>query len=113
MTTKMTIHKQLTFDAEMARRESEAGQEVAAIGRGDVLEAARRIALEVGRSRGLVTADDVQRRLISAGIKPSELGNSAGSIFKQKCWEWTGRMVPSTRVSRHGNLIRVWRLVEK
>jgi len=72
------------------------------------IDAARLIAVAVAKSRGSVTADDVQRELVRLGLDP--LGASAGSLFRGSEWEFTGRWVKSERVSNHARVNRVWRL---
>jgi hypothetical protein len=55
-----------------------------------------------------VTFDDVARVLLPRGIN---LHNAAGSVFKSKEWEFTGKMVPSRRTSNNRRRIMVWRYV--
>lgn len=52
-------------------------------------------------------ADQVQKICIEQGI---DLGPAAGSLFREKCWEWTGHFVKSGRIKNHTRLLRVWRL---
>lgn len=61
-----------------------------------------------GHPEKTCTADDVQKVLQARGI---DLGPAAGAIFREKCWQWTGRFVQSERISNHTRLLRVWRLI--
>jgi hypothetical protein len=100
------------FDAIAAREAAEAGINLAADNNRPLLEVARSLAAELGRRRGRVTADDVQRALIDRGYPESSLGNAAGSVFRGRCWYWDEvSTVKSTRVASHGRLIRVWDFV--
>ncbi len=93
--------------AEGERRKKE-GMEFAASNRRLALEAAKELAITLARVNGTVTADDVYRGLLR--WERQSLGNAAGSIFRGKEWEWTGRFVKSKRVSNHARVIREWRL---
>lgn len=88
------------------------GIDRAALNRAEILELAREVALEIARGHvlGEVTADDVYLALQDAGEPTELLGPAAGAIFRGKEWVWTGQWVPSTRVSNHARLNRVWRL---
>ena len=110
----MTQQEQKEFDFHSGQALKKTGMEMAAEKRSDVLDVARHIALRLARRNKdqECTADEVQRVMVQSGYTPSDLGNAAGSIFKEKKWKWTGRCVPSTRTSRRGNPIRVWRLSE-
>lgn len=55
------------------------------------------------------TADDVQGYLESIGYTSADLGNAAGSLFRQKCWKFTGEWSPSSRKTNHAHSNRVWR----
>lgn len=100
------------FDAIKANEAADAGIARAARNNSAVLDLAKRKAIELGKRQGFVTADDVQRALVDAGLTESDLGNAAGSVFRnRKLWVYTGRTVQSKRVSRHGALIRVWQYI--
>jgi hypothetical protein len=108
------MHEQSTiFDQIKAREAAERGMQQAADNKASLLEFARGVAREIGRERGLCTADDVQRRLVSRhGISEHALGNAAGSLFKGKEWHFDGKsFIKSERVASHGRYIRVWRYV--
>ena len=60
----------------------------------ELLQTARAIGREVAIRRGEGTTDDV--------------GHAAGSIFKSKEFEWSGRFKNSERISNHSRLLRVW-----
>lgn len=105
--------RQLLFDLKSEVKARDKGMKRATEGKQDVLSLARKIAKDVARSRPdrCCTADDVQGELALLGYSSTELGNAAGSIFRgDRRWEWTGRWVPSERIGRHANAIRVWRL---
>lgn len=104
---------QKTFDLDLARLVGDAGRKIAALKRSELLEEARRIAREIagGREDRTVSADDVQARLLELGMPPGALGNAAGSIFDKREWAFSGKWVPSQRVSNRGRYIRVWMLV--
>jgi hypothetical protein len=99
------------FDAIAAREAAEAGMEIAAKNNRPLLIIARQLAVEIGRRKGRVTADDVQAALIDRGYPESSLGNAAGSVFRGGQWRWNGETVKSERVASHGRLIRVWTFV--
>jgi hypothetical protein len=99
------------FDEIAAREAAELGIARAAKNN-PLLEIAKRKAIELGRRHIFVTADDVQKALIDAGYPEGELGNAAGSVFRnKKHWVDTNRPVKSKRVKRHGALIRVWQYI--
>jgi hypothetical protein len=106
------------FDAIEARERAEAGIAQAAENKASLLEFARGVARQLGRERGLVSADDVQRTLFEKHkISEHALGNAAGSLFKKikgkpKEWHFDGTsFIKSERVASHGRYIRVWRYV--
>lgn len=97
------------FDAIAAREAAEAGMAQAADRKASLLAFAKKKAIELGRRHTFVTADDVQAALVAEGISQHALGNAAGSVFRdKKLWIYTGKTVPSERVSSRGRLIRVW-----
>tara|TARA_R110000744_G_scaffold66022_1_gene134963 strand:- start:4302 stop:4622 length:321 start_codon:yes stop_codon:yes gene_type:complete len=73
----------------------------------ELLQTARAIGREVAIRRGEVTTDDVGQELKRRGL-PDCLGHAAGSIFKSKEFEWSGRFKNSERISNHSRLLRVW-----
>lgn len=101
------------FDAIAANEAADRGIARAAKHNTTVLEAAKQKAIEIGRLKGEVTADDVQAALMEAGWREEDLGNAAGAVFRNpKIWLWDdNRTVKSTRVKRHGALIRVWKYI--
>ncbi len=103
---------QLVFDAKLGEELKNRGMNVAATKRQAVLQKARQAVKEIAISRPgrCVTADDAQRWLIQNGHHPAELGNAAGSLFRSQEWEFTGNWTKSVRVSRHRNILRIWRL---
>jgi hypothetical protein len=62
------------------------------------------------RDNRCVTADDAYAYLKQIGEEERTLGNAAGALFKSGEWEFTGCWTPSTRVSNHARMVRVWRL---
>jgi len=98
------------FDLKEGLQLKKEGKARARIARAELLARAREIARNVGETKEFVTADDVQRQLIKEGHHQFALGNAAGSIFRGKEWEFTGRMVKSARISNHGHQNMVWRL---
>ena len=101
------------FDLVAGRELRDAGMEEAAGNRSEILVVAKAYAWLIAMSREdrTCTADDVQLRLIANGYDPADLGNAAGSIFRDQRWRNTGRMIQSTRKSRHANRICVCELV--
>jgi hypothetical protein len=107
----VAVNQRSIFDAIAANEAAAAGMDLAATNNRPLLEVARRLACELGRTKKFVTADDVQRLLIDRGYPESSLGNAAGSVFRGGQWKWNGDTVKSTRVASHGRLIRVWEYV--
>lgn len=102
-----------TFDGEEGECRRSGGMGAAAISRKHLLRLTRHACVEAAlvRSERTATADDAQKWLIDHGYSSDYLGNAAGSLFTDKhTWEFTGRWVPSQRVSNHGHQNRVWRL---
>lgn len=99
------------FDEKAGMKARDTGMERAAKSKREALSIARTIALDIARSDPDKTcdADRVQAHMSMMGI---ELGNAAGSIFKADCWEWTGKFINSRRVSRHRNVVRLWKLTD-
>ena len=98
------------FNAAEARKQRDEGMQRAAVNRADALARARRMALDLGRTYGAITADDVHAALEQQDR--DALGNAAGSVFKSDAWEWRGEWRPSERVTNHGRYVRVWRYVD-
>ena len=90
------------------------GMEAAAINRSEVLQVARESAVWVATNgtplSRTVTSDDVAYRMQYLGYHYSDLGNAAGSIFKEKQWRFTGERIQSRRPAAHAREIKVWRL---
>jgi hypothetical protein len=100
------------FDLPASVRLKERGMAIAADHAESELERARRIAREIALCRvdRLVTIDDVGRKLKELGL-PVSLGAASGSLFKEKCWKWTGRMTRSARVSNHARRVMIWEYI--
>jgi hypothetical protein len=77
-----------------------------------LLDEARAIAVRICKTRGEVTYDDVYLEMLERGLKPENIGNAAGSLFRGSQFRFTGRWSKSTRVSNHARVNRVWRLDE-
>ena len=100
------------FDFAEAKRRKEDGMAIAADNVGDWLGIARDIAVELAKKdpERLCDADRVGKELYERhGIK--SLGPAAGSLFKQRHWEFTGDRFLSERKSNHARELKVWRLV--
>ena len=99
------------FDARQGEQMKFAGMTMAAQNNKEVLKLARSVAKEValGRASGEVSSDDVGK-ILSVKYQIASLGPAAGSLFRGKDWEWTGRFKKSERVSNHSRRIMIWRL---
>lgn len=100
------------FDAEKADEAAEEGIARASspIHRQMTLAGAQDLARHLALMNGRVTADDVVATCADRGVDlPRMLGNAMGALFRGAEWEMVG-YEKSERVSRHGNVIRVWRL---
>ena len=108
------MHKELDlFDVAESNRRKEEGMTSAEYGgKHLLLEHARHVAKQIAmlRESRTVSADDVGKAFAREGITES-LGNSAGSLFKGRQWEFTGERIKSTRKSNHSREIKVWRYV--
>jgi hypothetical protein len=86
------------------------GMREAAQARREALQFARDLAEVMAGTRGEISADDVQSRMVELGFPVSYLRNAAGSIFKdRRIWESVGWKA-STRKGRKASAIRLWRL---
>lgn len=109
---QMKRHKLVQlFDLDEARARKEQGMSLAAVGRKQRLTLAREIAATLGRRCGEVDADMVGR-ILKAQHGIESLGPAAGSIFRGKNWEFTGRRKLSARKTNHAREIKVWRWVK-
>lgn len=97
------------FDAAEAQRRKDAGMKKAADARGELLIEAQAIARRIASIWGVVTADDVAMCMTLRGLRYEDLGNAAGSVFRND-FVWTEKVHSSIRVSTHGRTIKVWRL---
>lgn len=86
------------------------GIELAAENNASLVVRARHHALRIAREQGEVSMDDVMQALVAEGYGPHCLKNAAGGIFRDRRFQFTGRMVQSKRPWARGNLLRVWRL---
>ena len=99
------------FDYAASKQLRDDGMLSAAQGRLKALMMARSIAQLLAHTNGKVTADEVRKEFQSAGGDwANDLGNAAGSIFKEKSkWECVG-FENSTVATSHARALRVWRL---
>ncbi len=100
----------LTFDLPQGECLRDAGmtQAADAYARRNLIVAARTIAIEIAKSRGSVTADDVFKIMEERNLQPDLLGNAAGSIFRGKEFVFFGDWKKSSRVTNHARMNRVW-----
>ena len=98
------------FDYAASLRLKLEGMELAAEHRGEWLALARRIAVLLAKQNTAreCHADMVARELRRLGL-PHCGGPAAGSIFKEKSWEFTGRRIQSCRITNHARELKVWR----
>lgn len=76
-----------------------------------LLMRAREIALELLAAKTEITYDDVYKRMAERGLHPENIGNAAGSIFRDKTvFRFTGKWEKSSRVTNHARVNRVWTL---
>ncbi len=98
------------FDYAESVRQRDAGITLAAENNASLVVRAREMAVSIAREQGTVTADDLMRRWVSQGGGIHDFGNSMGAVFRDKRFEFTGRLVKSARVHAKCNLLRQWRL---
>jgi hypothetical protein len=96
------------FDAAESRRRKAHGMAIAEDAADSLLNKARGYARIQAATWGEVHADHVSEWLESTGLP--DLGPAAGSLFRGKEWEFTGRFIQSTRKTNHARLLRIWRL---
>jgi hypothetical protein len=97
------------FDKHASENRKQHGMEAAAGAQETNLQLARRIAVQLCRAHGEVTADDVGKVLHTQyGI--DSLGPAAGSLFKGGQFVFTGRRRRSERKKNHAREIKVWKL---
>lgn len=99
----------------MLKREDQlkaAGMESCALRYRDQLIKAQRLAVELARSRGTITSDDVREEAIKRGLNLSFGKNWVGSIFRGKHWEKVS-FVQSRHEGGHGRIIAVWKLKDQ
>lgn len=98
------------FDAAAAERHAAEGIELAAKQRASLVIEAREIAIETCKRKGTATMDDVVREMCVLGYDVHCLGNSAGSVFKDRRFKFTGHYTKSERIHAKANVLRVWSL---
>ena len=103
------MNQQNLFDGKRSEQLKQQGMDLAADNVPTALELARSIARKTACLYGTVNADEVGKRLKEI-YKIDTLGPAAGSIFRGKEWEFTGKWIKSTRITNHGRMIREWRL---
>ena len=105
--------KQLNiFDLKQGEIERDKGRSRAEFPRAEVLQIAKMLAVNIALEHPdkICTIDDVMYSLIEQGYSADQLGPAAGSVFKSKIWEFTGKRINSSRVSSHAREIKVWKL---
>ena len=109
----MTKPKQAElFNIEEARQRRDRGMAIAANHNEDGLLIARGVALEIANSDPNQECDsDRVMKVLWDRYGISSIGNAAGSIFREAHWEFTGRMVQTTKKTNHGRRVMIWRLV--
>ena len=101
-------HEAQQFDLLEALRARDEGMKRVAENNEHFLDIARLTAKSIAGRKGDVTADDVRRECPLDPLHP----NAWGALFKTKSFQWTGQFRRSALVQGHGNLQRVWRLVQ-
>jgi hypothetical protein len=104
------IQDRFSFDPEAAETAKQDGMNLAADNRQDLLELAKAAAVAIASETGVVTSDDVFRRMQEYGLNPILLGNAAGSVFRGNEFVFTGQWRKSERASNHARVNRVWAL---
>ncbi len=94
------------FNQQLAMEFKDQGIKQVADNNKHFVKVAKNLALALCKKNGTVTCDDVRK---ICHLEPLHY-NAWGSVFRDKRFEFTGRMQPSTNVKGHGNLQRVWRL---
>ncbi len=85
----------------------ESGMNEAATNRSETLQIARNVAVEIAQSNyNYCHAGLVLDRMERLGMP--HLGNAAGSIFKGKHWNFSGKWIKNKRKSAHSRYVRVW-----
>lgn len=100
------------FDAKLSEKLKKDGMEKAADNVDETLTLARNIARRLAQKNGKVNADDVGR-ILKTDLRIDSLGPAAGSLFRGKEWEFTGKWVKSKRITNHSRMIREWKLKEE
>lgn len=102
----------MNFDLAVGVAQRDAGIEAAKAARRQLVKVAKEIAKATAAEREtrLITIDDVYRILAMKGHDTSQLGNAAGSIFKDPCWEFVGWR-QSERTSNHARSVRIWKFL--
>ena len=98
------------FDYAEAVRQRDAGMQIAAINRAEILERAKQVAVQIAmlNPKRICNIDLVRYAMESNGL--GDLGMAAGSVFRGKHWEYYGTK-KSERITSHGRDIKVWRLI--
>lgn len=100
---------QLAFNLDQALEARDEGIRQVADNNQFFLRVAREVARRLARMNGgEVTCDDVRKACPFDPLHP----NAWGAVFRDKGFEFTGKLQKSALVQGHGNLQRVWRLAE-
>jgi len=97
-----------TFNADDAKAVKDIGMATAAAKYASILEAAKAIAIELGKVAP-ITVDNVTKRLNDLGYATTKKNTWKGSIFKSKNWICIGSGA-STNKTSHGRHVRMWAL---
>lgn len=98
------------FDAAESQRHADEGIALAAEHKASLVVKAREIAVATCKRKGTATMDDVVREMCVLGYDVHCLGNSAGSVFKDRRFKFTGHYTKSERIHAKANVLRVWSL---
>ena len=104
------MNQQNLFDEHLSDKLKKDGMGLAADNAKTSLDLAREIAIDLGRERQYIDADDVGK-VLQAKHGIDTLGPAAGSLFRQKCWRFTGRWRKARRITSHSRMIRQWEYV--
>lgn len=111
------LGKKIFDEIESNRRKREGMKKAVEFRDRTALNIARAVAEEMGLEHPMheCHSDRVCRELEKRG-EVSNLKKQAGSLFKGKTpgghrWEFSGRRVPSSRISNHARELKVWRLL--
>ena len=94
-------------------RSTEQAMEVLESTRGDLVVAARDVALRLATLNGTVTSREVRREMAAVGKLNGVEGDYwLGAVFRDSRFEWTGRYTTYSDSARniHERTIKIWKL---